>query len=82
MMSRGAELEDDEVEIVVDYLAKNFGPVKTSAATRKKHSQTAPLKGNPVTAARKTTALGLSAKDPSQSFRSESKIAISRNGTI
>lgn len=40
MMSRGAELEDEDVEIVVDYLSKNFGATKTPAATGKTHTQT------------------------------------------
>lgn len=31
MISRGAEIDDEEVEIVVDYLAKNFGVTKTPA---------------------------------------------------
>jgi|SRR5438034_4385064 competence protein ComEA len=30
MVSRGADLSDDEIDIVVDYLAKNFGAAKTS----------------------------------------------------
>ncbi len=31
MISRGADLNDDEVEVVVDYLAKNFGTTKAPA---------------------------------------------------
>ena len=46
MMSRGADLEDDEVEIVVDYLARNFGTTKAPASTKSNHSQTAPVNGN------------------------------------
>ena len=30
MVSRGAELDDDEIDVVVDYLAKNFAAAKTS----------------------------------------------------
>jgi competence protein ComEA len=32
MVSRGAELEDEDIEIVVNYLAKNFGPNKAPAS--------------------------------------------------
>ena len=40
MMSRGAELEDEDVQIVVDYLAKNFGVTKAPAGAAKSHNQT------------------------------------------
>ena len=33
MVSRGAELDDDEIDVVVDYLAKNFAAAKTSASS-------------------------------------------------
>jgi len=46
MISRGADLEDDEVEIVVDYLARNFGTTKGPASTKNNHSQTGPVNGN------------------------------------
>src|SRR5271165_2145226 len=46
MMSRGADLEDDEVEIVVDYLARKFGTTKAPAGIKNNHSQTAPVIGN------------------------------------
>jgi mono/diheme cytochrome c family protein len=36
MLSKGADLDDDEVDVVVDYLAKNFGPTKASAGGEKK----------------------------------------------
>lgn len=38
MLSKGADLDDDEVDVVVDYLAKNFGPTKASAGGEKKHN--------------------------------------------
>ena len=38
MMSKGADLNDDEVDVVVDYLAKNFGVHKTPASGEKNHS--------------------------------------------
>ena len=38
MLSKGADLDDDEVDVVVDYLAKNFGPTKASASSEKKQN--------------------------------------------
>jgi mono/diheme cytochrome c family protein len=35
MVSRGADVPDEEIETVVDYLAKNFGTDKKAPATRK-----------------------------------------------
>jgi mono/diheme cytochrome c family protein len=46
MISRGAELDDDEVEVIVDYLARNFGTTKVPASTKPNHSQTGPVNGN------------------------------------
>jgi mono/diheme cytochrome c family protein len=42
MMSKGADLEDDEVDIVVNYLVKNFGRTKGSTGAEKNHSQATP----------------------------------------
>jgi mono/diheme cytochrome c family protein len=39
MLSKGADLDDDEVDVVVDYLAKNFGPIKAPGGQNKKGSQ-------------------------------------------
>ena len=50
MISRGADLNDDEVEIIVDYLARNFGTTKAPANTKTNHSQTGPVTGNNATA--------------------------------
>ena len=36
MVSNGAPLQDDEVEIVSEYLAKNFGPEKSDSGSEKK----------------------------------------------
>jgi polyhydroxyalkanoate synthesis regulator phasin len=51
MVSRGADLNDDEIEIVVDYLAKHFGTAKASAGTKDSHTQNGPVNGNKVRAA-------------------------------
>ena len=51
MMSKGADLQDDEVDIVVDYLAKNFGRSKAPAGAEKIHSQATPKSTNTTTPA-------------------------------
>ena len=51
MVSRGADLNDDEIEIVVDYLAKNFGTAKAPAGTKDNPTQDGPVNGNKVRAA-------------------------------
>jgi mono/diheme cytochrome c family protein len=38
MLSKGADLNDDEVEIVVDYLAKNFGTTKAPSRGPRKNT--------------------------------------------
>ena len=51
MMSKGADLEDDEVDTVVNYLFKNFGQAKGPAGAEKNHSQAKPKnasKGTPA----------------------------------
>jgi mono/diheme cytochrome c family protein len=45
MISRGADLNDDEVEIIVNYLVKNFGTTKAPANTKENHHQTGPVTG-------------------------------------
>jgi len=39
MVSRGAELEDEDIETVVDYLAKNFGLNKAPASATQRAEQ-------------------------------------------
>jgi polyhydroxyalkanoate synthesis regulator phasin len=46
MISRGADLSDDEAEIVVDYLAKNFGPAKEPDGGEKNHTQSGSMNRN------------------------------------
>jgi mono/diheme cytochrome c family protein len=51
MISRGADLNDDEVEIIVDYLARNFGTTKAPTSTKNNDCQTGPVTGKNATAA-------------------------------
>jgi hypothetical protein len=50
MISRGADLSDDEIGIVVDYLGKNFGPTKEPDGSEKDHSQSGSVNTNKDTA--------------------------------
>jgi competence ComEA-like helix-hairpin-helix protein len=59
MISRGAEVPDEEIETVVDYLAKNFG----ATAGEKEADRSLPINVNKGTAAELAGALGLSAKE-------------------
>jgi len=59
MVSRGADIEDEEIETVVDYLAKSFGPDVPLVDANVPH----PVDINGATAAKLAQALHLSAKE-------------------
>jgi competence ComEA-like helix-hairpin-helix protein len=59
MISRGAEVPDEEIETVVDYLAKNFG----ATSGEKDPDRSSPINVNKSTADELAGALGLSAKE-------------------
>ena len=42
MITRGAEVEDEEFDTLLGYLSKNFGPVKNQAGATKPHSGSHP----------------------------------------
>jgi hypothetical protein len=44
MISRGADVPDEEIETVVDYLTRNFGPTQGLPGTGKNHGQNQPAK--------------------------------------
>ena len=60
MITRGANVDDDDVETVVDYLASNFGPGKSVGGAGKARAHTRPVKVNSATAAELAAALDLS----------------------
>jgi competence protein ComEA len=62
MVSRGADLSDEEIETVIAYLSKNFGP-SSKPASPEAHNSTRKLNVNRATAAQLTAGLGLSKKD-------------------
>ena len=63
MVSRGAEVDDDEIETLVHYLSKNFPPPSKTAQASANHNGAHPLNVNRATAAELASVLGLSAKD-------------------
>jgi len=62
MITRGADVPDEDVETLVDYLTKNFGPAPESADTEKNHDHTGPVNVNSATAAELAAELDLSAE--------------------
>jgi competence ComEA-like helix-hairpin-helix protein len=62
MVSRGAEVNDDDIESVVEYLAANFAPAKSGSSVTKNHAPKS-VNVNTATAAELTAALGFSAKE-------------------
>src|SRR5258708_30658905 len=63
MVSRGADVSDDEIDILVEYLAENFGATKGPATTRKNHARTKVVNVNKDTATELTGALNLTPTD-------------------
>jgi competence protein ComEA len=63
MVSRGADVPDEEIETVVEYLAKNFGAAKGAPTTGENHHHNQSVNVNKASAAQLAGALGLSAKE-------------------
>ena len=60
MITRGANLEDEDIDTVVDYLSRNFGPGRPPAPD--KSTRKASLHINTATATQISAGLGLTAK--------------------
>jgi competence protein ComEA len=73
MVSRGADVADEDIETVVQYLAKNFDETRAPAAAAEPHHRTLPVNVNNATAAQLTRSLGLSPKESAAivSYRKE-----------
>lgn len=63
MVSRGADLADDEIDTVVEYLAKNFSSAKGAASAAKNPAPAKLVNVNQASASELAGALGLSAAD-------------------
>jgi competence protein ComEA len=61
MVSRGADVADDDIETVVQYLAKNFAPTPDASST--KSSEQTTINVNKATSKELETALQLSPKE-------------------
>jgi competence ComEA-like helix-hairpin-helix protein len=65
MITRGAEVEDEDIDTVVEYLAKNFGPAKDPPGGEKGPSRSRPVNVNTATASELAAALGLTTRESS-----------------
>jgi competence ComEA-like helix-hairpin-helix protein len=65
MVGRGADVPDDEIETLVDYLAKSFGPTKAPSAIGNHHARNHLVNINKATATELAGTLGLSTKEAS-----------------
>jgi len=63
MVTRGADIPDEDIETVIDYLAKNFGPAAAPADAEKGHDRTGTVNVNSATAAELAAELDLSAEE-------------------
>jgi competence ComEA-like helix-hairpin-helix protein len=63
MVVRGAEGTDKEVESVVNYLAKNFGPTTGAPSAAKSHDRNHAVNVNQATSAELSSSLGLSPEE-------------------
>jgi competence ComEA-like helix-hairpin-helix protein len=59
MITRGAEVPDDEIDTLLDYLAKNFVPATGQTGAEKGHDRTGQVNGNTAGASELAAALDL-----------------------
>jgi competence ComEA-like helix-hairpin-helix protein len=63
MVTRGADVSDDDIDTLLDYLVKNFGPATGQAGTEKGHDRTGPVNVNTASASELVAALDLTAEE-------------------
>ena len=59
MVTRGADVSDDDIDPLLDYLARNFGPATGQAGAEKGHDRTRPVNVNTASASELAAALDL-----------------------
>ncbi len=59
MITRGADVSDDEIDTLLDYLAKNFGPATGQTGAEKGHDRTGQVNVNTASASELAAALEL-----------------------
>ena len=63
MITRGADVSDDDIDTLLDYLAKNFGPATGQAGAEKGQDRTGPVNVNTVSASELAGALDITAAE-------------------
>jgi competence protein ComEA len=63
MITRGADVSEDDVETLVDYLTKNFGPAAVKAGAEEGHDRTGPVNVNAASASEIAAALDLTEQE-------------------
>jgi len=63
MITRGADVSDDDIDTLLDYLAKNFGPATGPAGAEKGHDRTGPVNVNTASVSELAAALDLTAAE-------------------
>lgn len=59
MITRGADVSEDDIDTLLDYLAKNFGPSPAQPGAEKGHDRTGPVNVNTASASELAAALDL-----------------------
>jgi competence ComEA-like helix-hairpin-helix protein len=59
MITRGADVSDDDIDTLLDYLAKNFGPATGQTGAEKGHDRTGQVNVNTASASELAAALDL-----------------------
>jgi competence protein ComEA len=59
MIARGADVSDDDIDTLLDYLAKNFGPALGQTGAEKGHDRTGQVNVNTASASELAAALDL-----------------------
>jgi competence ComEA-like helix-hairpin-helix protein len=63
MITRGADVDDDDIDTLLDYLAKNFGPATGQTGAEKGHDRTGQVNVNTASASELAAALDLTAAE-------------------
>jgi competence ComEA-like helix-hairpin-helix protein len=63
MITRGADVDDDDIDTLLDYLAKNFGPATGQTGAEKGHDRTGQVNVNTASASDLATTLDLTAAE-------------------
>ncbi|MGA9981406.1 MAG: helix-hairpin-helix domain-containing protein [Candidatus Sulfotelmatobacter sp.] len=65
MITRGADVSDDDIDTLLDYLVKNFGPATAQTGAEKSHDRTGQVNVNTASASELAAALDLTVAESS-----------------